>query len=299
MKIKVVSLLFLLGVVSPVSVFALDIPTASPLDSNIQFADYRSNEVVAITAYIGMGTHIVLSKNEVIKDAIVGFSDGWETLVKGNHLFLKAKSTAGTRSSTDEEGNVFTENVLVQPTPEQWKTNLTLVTDQRIYSFLLRLGVGEKSRRQNTFRLTFGYPEEKAALLQQQRTKKRAMSKKRTPVPAQRNWKYMMQIGKQSRNIAPIKAFDDGRFTYFSFAQNSEIPAIFIVSETGKETLVNSHINPDNPNTLVIQRIAQQFVFRLGKSVVGVTNNAFNTLVVDTRSGSTIDNVTRTLKGQE
>ncbi|GAL10944.1 outer membrane and periplasm component of type IV secretion of T-DNA complex [Vibrio astriarenae] len=105
-----------------------------------------------------------------------------------------------------------------------------------------------------------------------------------------------MQVGKHSRSIAPARAFDDGRFTYFTFAQNSEIPAIFIVTDSGEETLMNSHISAGDLNTIVVQRIAPQFVFRLGASVVGVTNQAFDTVWVDTQSGSTIKAVERRVK---
>ncbi|HHP0597808.1 TPA: P-type conjugative transfer protein VirB9 [Vibrio harveyi] len=290
-------ILLLIGCLFAVSssCFALDVPDQSRRDSNIQSTDYHNDDVVAITAYIGMSTHIVFSPDEKIEHVFTGFADGWETTPKGNHLFIKAISTTGTQTYFDEEGNEVKEEILITPTVKDWKTNLNVVTNKRNYSFALNLGYGSKGRRQNTYRLTFSYPAEEAKrkALELERSKLR---EKFTPEVNAKNWDYVMQVGKKSRNIAPVKAFDDGRFTYLSFAQNSEIPAIFIVTETGQETLINSHISAHDPDTIVIQRISRQLVLRLDNAVVGVTNQAFDTLSVDTRSGSTVKGVKRIIK---
>lgn len=274
---------------------ALDIPDQSHSDSNIQATDYRHDDVVAITAYIGMSTHIVFSPDEKIEHTFTGFADGWETTPKGNHLFIKALSAKGTQTYVDEEGKEVKEEIIITPTAKDWKTNLNVVTNKRNYTFALNLGTGTKGKRQNTYRLTFSYPEEeakrKALALEQSKLRQQL-----TPEVNAKNWHYVMQVGKKSRGIAPIKAFDDGRFTYLTFAQNSEIPAIFIVTETGQETLINSHISAHDPDTIVVQRISKQWVLRLDNAVVGVTNQAFDTLSVDTRSGTTVKGVTRIVK---
>lgn len=274
---------------------ALDIPDQSPLDSNIQSTNYQDDNVVNITAFIGISTHIVFSPSEEIEYVFSGFSDGWEATPKGNNLFIRPISAKGTESYFDDEGKEVKQEIEISPNAHDWRTNLNVVTNKRNYTFALNLGQGAKGRRQNTYRLTFTYPQEiaKAKALAEQ---KRALAKHLTPDVVPRNWDYVMQVGKNSRDIAPIRAFDDGRFTYLSFAQNSEIPAIFIVTETGQETLINSHISSSAPNTIVIQRIARQFVLRLGDAVVGVTNQAFDTLAVDNQSGTTVKDVERVIK---
>lgn len=274
---------------------ALDIPDTSRRDSNIQSTDYHHDDVVAITAYIGMSTHIVFGDDEEIKHVFSGFADGWETTPKGNHLFIKAVSAKGTQTYTDEEGNEVKEEITITPTAKDWTTNLNVVTNKRNYTFALNLGTGITGKRKNTYRLTFRYPEEEAKR-QALASEQAQLRQKLTPDVNAKNWKYVMQVGKHSRSIAPIKAFDDGRFTYFTFAQNSDIPAIFIVTETGQETLINSHISAHDPDTLVVQRIARQWVFRLDNAVVGVTNQAFDTLSVDTTTGTTVKGVTRIVK---
>ena len=283
----------LLGAALPA--LALDIPDASRLDSNIQSTDYSYDNVVAITAFIGMSTHIVFGPDEKIEQVFTGFADGWETTPKGHHLFIKAISTTGTQTYFDAEGNEVKEDITITPNARDWKTNLNVVTSKRLYSFALNLGVGSKGKRQNTYRLTFHYPQEEAKRRAQEQERAK-LRQKFTPTVEAKNWDYVMQVGKRSRSIAPIKAFDDGRFTYLTFAQNSEIPAIFIVTDTGQETLINSHISPHDLNTIVVQRIAKQWVLRLDDAVVGVTNQAFDTLAVDSQSATTVRGVKRHVK---
>ena len=281
----------------PLPVLALDVPDHSRRDSNIQATDYHHNDVVEITAYIGMSTHIVFSSDEDIQYVFTGFDSGWQTTPKGNHLFLKAISTTGKQSYLNEDGEEVIEDVSISPNVREWRTNLNVVTNKRNYAFILNLGYGAKGKRKNTYRLTFAYPEEdaKRKALEIEQSKLR---EKLTPEVNAKNWDYVMQVGDKSRSIAPIKAFDDGRFTYLSFAQNSEIPAMFIVTETGQETLINSHISAHSPDTIVIQRISKQLVLRLDSAVVGVTNQAFDTISVDTLSGSTVKGVQRMIKEQ-
>ncbi|MDA1379470.1 TrbG/VirB9 family P-type conjugative transfer protein [Plesiomonas shigelloides subsp. oncorhynchi] len=114
-----------------------------------------------------------------------------------------------------------------------------------------------------------------------------------------KNNNYVMQVGRKSRAIAPIAAFDDGTFTYLTFPGKGEIPAVFIVAEDGSETLVNTHINPQRPNTLVMQRLAPQWVLRLNNAVVGVTNRGFDTAPVTPSSSTSLRGVTREVMGGE
>ena len=285
--------------------FALDIPVQSPLDSNIQYSDYQADNVVEITAYIGMATHIVFDKDEKVELVRSGFSEGWEFEQSANNLFLKARSITSTETVTDRSGQEVTHDLVVPPTLKEWQTNLIVVTSKRNYSFILTLGGGEKGRRQNTYRLSFEYPTEKVAqdtVIAAKATEKAKLAKAKIDTASQievKNWKYVQQVGKDSRNIAPYRAWDNGRFTFLSFKKNSEIPAIFMVSETGQETLVNINIDINHPDTVIIQRIAKQFVLRLDDSVVGITNQGFNTLSVDNSTGTTINNVVREVKGAD
>ncbi|PSU67905.1 P-type conjugative transfer protein VirB9 [Photobacterium phosphoreum] len=273
--------------------YALDVPNQSSFDSNIQFTRFNNDNVVALTAYEGMITHLILAPDEVVIAKPVGFEDGWSVETQANHVFIKPIAVKGT--TTNAEGNPI--ETVVQPNAKQWQTNLTLVTNKRSYAFLLTLGTGQKGRVQNTFRLTFDYsaPTPPKAVTTAISKQKALVDAKKVAI-SPKNWQYAMQVGDNSANIAPIKAMDDGRFTYLTFAPNSEIPAIFISDEAGKESLVNTHISPDALNTVVIQRVAQQWVLRLDKAVVGVTNNGLNTVPVNTQNGTSLSTLKRTVK---
>lgn len=282
--------------------YALDIPRHSPRDTNIQHTAYANDDVVEITAGIGMATHVIFDKGENIELVKTGFADGWEIENTGNHLFLKARSAKAKETTVDMEGNEVEKEIAVLPTPHDWRTNLFVVTNKRNYTFLLTLGEGAAGQRRNTFRLTFNYPKE---LTQEQKTAQRvaaqkaALARRLAAPPVVKNNNYVMQVGRKSRAIAPIAAFDDGTFTYLTFPGKGEIPAVFIVAEDGSETLVNTHINPQRPNTLVMQRLAPQWVLRLNNAVVGVTNRGFDTAPVTPSSSTSLRGVTREVMGGE
>ena len=54
------------------------------------------------------------------------------------------------------------------------------------------------------------------------------------------NSSYSIAEGSGSEDIVPTLVFDDGRFTYFRFPGNREVPAVFHVLGDGSETLVNA-----------------------------------------------------------
>ncbi len=265
--------LSLLAVASGCS--ALDIPVQSRFDSNIQTTRYNAQDVVELTAYPGYVTHVVFDSDEKILKVMSGFLGAWETSSEGNNLFIKARSVTG--KSVDAEGKeVKTE---VKPTPAKWQTNLVVVTNKRYYTFLLKLGAGTAGERQNTYRLTFSYPEEIARRAAEAKARAQADESRQVKEnAAARNWDYAMQVGKDSRDIAPVAAWDNGVFTFLKFAKKSEIPAVFYVAPDGQETLTNTHVEPEQ-NLVVIHRLGRQFVLRLDKAVVGVLNQGFDKTV--------------------
>ncbi|MDA1379523.1 TrbG/VirB9 family P-type conjugative transfer protein [Plesiomonas shigelloides subsp. oncorhynchi] len=124
------------------------------------------------------------------------------------------------------EGNEVEKEITVLPTPHDWRTNLFVVTNKRNYTFLLTLGEGAAGQRRNTFRLTFNYPKE---LTQEQKRlsesqQKAALARRLAAPPVVKNNNYVMQVGRKSRAIAPIAAFDDGTFTYLTFPEKAKSP---------------------------------------------------------------------------
>ena len=102
-----------------------------------------------------------------------------------------------------------------------------------------------------------------------------------------------MQVMHGAEDIAPSLVFDDGRFTYFKFPANREVPTLYYIAPSGDEARINFHMEGD---LAVVQRMGRRFVLRLGQSVVGIWNEAFDADGVAPKDGTTIDGVTRTLR---
>ncbi len=269
---------------------ALTVPKASPYDTRIQNADYNANDVFEINTKVGIGTQVLFAEGEEIaKDkAISGFIDGWSLEPVGNSLFIKASAIKG----KDAEGK----DILVEPIPGQWNSNILVSTNRRVYVLDLKLLSGGAKV---AYLVKFNYPEDELKKAQAEKLAKELAEEKKVimeKTPVVKNMSYKMQAGKKSSNIEPGNVFDDGEFTYFTFAGNREIPAIFHVSENKEESIVNSHIDPKMPGTIVVHRIGRQFVLRYGDAVVGVYNEAFDKIGQLNTSGTTVDGVKRELK---
>jgi type IV secretion system protein VirB9 len=104
------------------------------------------------------------------------------------------------------------------------------------------------------------------------------------------NGNYSIAVGKHAGDIIPTLVFDDGRFTYFKFPNNREVPAVFHVDSEGQESVVNARMEGD---LLVADRISHKFYLRRGKAVVGVFNEAFDLDGIPPANGTTVSGVAR------
>jgi type IV secretion system protein VirB9 len=107
------------------------------------------------------------------------------------------------------------------------------------------------------------------------------------------NSSYSLAEGQASADIVPTLVFDDGRFTYFRFPGNREVPAVFHVLGDGSETLVNTRMEDD---LLVVDRVSRRLMLRAGQAVVGVWNEAFDLDGVPPSGGTTVSGVQRVFK---
>lgn len=272
---------------APYTTFALDVPRQASADSRVRIVNYNEDDVVALYAKRTTASHIVFAPGEEILDIASGFSAGWEFKARRNHLYFKPRSAQAT-------GEVAG---LIPPAPGKWDTNLLVTTNFRVYTFQLAL-VGDNDTR-NAYRVSFRYPASDAAAVADAR-EAAEMTNRLAAAPVVRNERYTMQIGRRSRAITPQRAYDDGRFTYLSFGDNKELPAVFMLSGQDRtETLVNTHMVDGQ---LVIQQLAPEFVLRLGRQVVHVFNEAFDAeaeIPGDTGAATNVQGVDRVLKGGE
>lgn len=260
---------------------------AEVTDTTVQRIAYDQNKATLIKAKHGFVTHIDLATDEhIVKDG-VGGGDGDNWMVSAN------------------VGSNF---ILLKPKKNAHNCNLTVKTDKRSYVFDLRI-LSHHAADKGTWHVAFTYENEPltpAAIKQQKAQTELAQIKALQAIsPPVKNTHYSMQVMPQSDGIAPKAAWDDGNFTYLLIPNHREIPAVFKVTVEGNkttnneiirnETMVNTHMEGDNKDTLVIHGVAKQYVLRLSQQVVGIWNDAYDVDGGSPQHGTVIPNVSRKL----
>ena len=149
---------------------------------------------------------------------------------------------AGDTESFQFEGVPGGQVVAIKPTARGVETNVSVYTTERSYYFRLVEG------NSPFFVVRFKYPAKKVV--------SRAVAKK------QASGRY----GVSAKNeITPVTITDDGTFTYFRFAKNAPVPAIFKVSG-GQERSTNS-VRIEN-GMMRVSGTSRQWALRLGDTEV-------------------------------
>ena len=232
------------------------VPTPGQVDSRIKTVIYDQRNVVRINGHYGYSTHVVFGSSETIEDIVAGDSLGWQIIpgVSPNHLTFK-------------------------PTEELNHTNVTIVTNKHTYNFELDAHDNHSRKAKDlTFDLYFRYPQEELAqtrnlLKQKERLESSVIIKGENFDVNNINWQYTRN---GSEELAPIRVFDDGKFTFFQFDETKQVPAIFIVKEDKSESLANYH---KDGNYYVVERIAGQFALRDTGVVTCIYNDNWETKV--------------------
>lgn len=286
------------------AVHAAGVPMPGPDDPRVRVMPYTPMGVTQIKVRRGTGTRIVLAADERISDSAPGLSSDCKNPVDE---WCIAAPNGGNQ-------------IFVRPRDNAMRNNLEVRTDKRDYSleFIVMPDEvpGKKSSPAETpyYRVIFDYPKppppeqdpeaiRKAVLMAVQATslaptgvpgtEKDARAQLKQQLPGVRNSSYTMQVLEKGDDAAPSMVFDDGRFTYFEFSGNREIPAVFAFGSDDQPTRVNWHM--ESP-FIVVHRTARKFVLRLGAAVVGVYNEAFDQVGIDTPAGTTVDGVVREAK---
>ena len=266
MKLNSKSAIWVLAAALSASASAAVVPTASVKDSRIQTVMYSPNDVVHVRARIGNAVLVQLEDDERLngdETAALGMGDAsaWKLSVKGN-------------------------NIIFKPAAASPDTNMIITTNKkRTYVFDLSTSASKGKKAQaTTYVLRFIYPDTAAYKARAEAEKQaRALEQLRLAGQgpnAKHNYDYW---GTGDKALAPTAAYDNGRFTYFSFDNGRELPLIYKVMDDGTEALLNSHVDGD---TVVVHETAKRYVLRLGKSVLGLENRGYNENGSFNRTGS-------------
>lgn len=207
-----------------------------PNDPRIRIIDFEPDQVVPIRGALGYQLMIEFGPEERIENVSIGDSLAWQVTPnrRANILFLKPMDAAA--------------------------TNMTVVTDLRRYVFDLEVQP-KGARTAPPYSLRFAYPTPVVAIPMPPAPKVEAP-------PTVANSAYSVTGAKE---ISPIRVFDDGRLTYFEWAQDGSVPAVFATSHEGVESMVNFFARGPY---FVVEQVSPGFTLRNGQQVATVINTA-------------------------
>ncbi len=230
-------------------IFANENPSSLATDPRMKIVVYNPRDVVTIVGNHLITTDIDFASDENIVSVELGDSLAWTVSVPKN-----------------------THNILsIKPILPSSDSNLTVITDERIYHFRLLTSPNDSPHsRDVTYSIQFKYLDNNNGISEDFTSFARLNNLNGSMQPLTWNENYSFT---GSRNIAPIKAADNGTFTVFKFANNVPIPAIFAVDSKRNESLLNTHTQG---NYVFVQGVYHQYTFRNGSDVTSVYNDSYS-----------------------
>ncbi|QTK81723.1 Type IV secretion system protein virB9 [Agrobacterium tumefaciens] len=258
---------------------SLEIPRGASQDSRVRFIDYQPYNITRVIGTLRSSVQVEFAVDEEIAHVALGNSVAWEVAPAGNILFLK-------------------------PRENQPVTNISVVTTRRdgstrSYQMELTVRDGSVEAGQNTyFYVKYRYPADEAerrrevaaarAQAAQASEADRVLSLHEAYGP--RNWRYSAQ---GAQTLEPQSVFDNGKVTTFAFAGNQEMPAIYMESSDGSESLVPKSVDG---NLVLVHAIGRKFILRRGGDVLCVFNEAYDRVGINPGTNTTSPSVERVVK---
>jgi type IV secretion system protein VirB9 len=220
--IRLVCLLLLLAGTAAAQGISAPVP-----DPRLQTLQYDAGQVFRLRVPLGFQTTLVLDPNEQVENIALGDSSAWQVTPnqRGDHVFIKPLRVDGI-------------------------TNLTIVTDTRVYVFELSGTSG--GTPDAPFVVRFHYPPS-------------PVSGTAETQPADEISRYRLS---GTVSLRPQAVTDDGMRTYVEWRPGQPIPAVFALDERRREILVDGHMRDGR---YVIDAIHQALLFRLDRQVARAT----------------------------
>jgi type IV secretion system protein VirB9 len=214
-------------------------------DTRAKMVSFNPNQIYPIKAHYLVSTDIILGNDEIINadDIHLGDASSWDVQASRNHIYIKAKKV-------DAAGN------------------LSVTTNKYAYHFVLSVSEAPLDSSDQTLFIKFLYPTHGSD------ERKLALQMASVPNDICRDeTKYNLQYSYTGDcEQAPIRACDDGIFTYLKFRKQVELPAIFLVLPDRKEAVVNYRVED---GYVVVERLGKAFTLRNGDVVTSVYNDKY------------------------
>lgn len=229
--------------------YALIEPRSVQVDHRVRLMTFQPDQVYKYTGHYRYASQIEFGRDEEIKTITMGDSTAWMLNPSGNRIFLK-------------------------PIEQDATTNMTVITTKHTYMFELHAReTDDIDDKEMTFILRFAYPDGSSGAIEGAGGAAQTVSHLLDSVPSpdddpgRYNTKYTIS---GTEDIAPIRIFDDGEFTYFQFrGKNTDLPAFYTVDSQGNEAIINYRTRG---TYIVVERVARKYTLRHGNEIVCVFN---------------------------
>jgi type IV secretion system protein VirB9 len=258
---------------------AAELPKPGKQDQRVTFIDYDPYNVTRIVGGLRASTQLEFAVDEEIIHVAIGNTIAWEVAPAGHVLFLK-------------------------PREHHPSTNMQVITARkdgvrRSYQIeIATLPPGAAERTPPMLFVKYRYPADDALKARMDAAARADDAKAgqadkllaKHQEQGLRNWSYAIQ---GEADYEPVEVYDNGKVTTFVFEGQTDMPAIYLAHEDGREELVPKNVYG---RRIQVHAIARKFVLRRGNDVMCVFNEAFNPAGVDTWTMTTSPNVERVVK---
>ena len=221
--------------------FLLTSVTAFAADNRIQTVAYDAEQVVKVTGRPGVQSTIEFASDERIENVAVGNSSAWQI-------------TPNRRASA----------IFLKPLARAAATNMTVITDRRVYMFdLVASSAGAP-----VYAMRFRYPGEQPRAAAAPKMAEAGPAAEAPLTPAQLNFGWRM---KGHKRLLPGRVFDDGSLLYLSWDRDTPLPAILTQSNEGNEGPINYRTAGDY---IVIDPVPANLLLRQGKMMARLWRSA-------------------------
>lgn len=266
-------------------------PQGSRYDNRMQQVSYNARNTTVVYAANSSLSTLVFDNDEQVISVKRGFPRGWLVEAEENRVYIRPAPVKQPVATANEDGEQTEAEQVFEPKDKDWRSNLFITTTKRFYSVELRLVDDPAKLSQVAYVVNYTYPlEERTKAAAQQLARQQEWQRQQTQkqisqvlanAKAPRNWQYFMRVAKNSDQIAPDFAYDDGRFTYLGFSPNKRFPAPF-QEINGKEQVADFSVEQKgNYKVMVIRRINPRFVLRHDNAVVGIENKGYGKVTIN------------------
>lgn len=188
-------------------------------DPRLRTITYDGNRVVPLKVATNFQLTILFGPDERVENVALGDSGAWQATLngRGDALFIKPVRSSGT-------------------------TNMTVITDLRVYIFELSPSFGPAPDA--PFTLRFSYPD---------------TASQSTGTVSPHTSRYRLS---GYRDLRPQEVSDDGTRTYVRWHPERSLPAIFAIDDRGQESLLSGQMRD---GLYVIDAVHPALLFRLDR----------------------------------